>query len=494
MNGLLNRKKFLKNTTIAFAAFAVPAPIRALAASVTDDGFKMNDNAIIDLHCHPSMKMFLWGKKFWKRHLLVSKGDNLFNMQEDDRQFSFGNVRGILAAHYLLEGATKREWNTLNVLYPFLKHIPFLDLKDKIEYESEKNPEQVNKMISKLNEQLTEVNKSRGPGQVTYVIAKNFAEFEAAIKDPKKQQIAVAHAIEGGHALGRNFPITLEPQQKLQPLSHEKQNQMIGDKTRLEDRAKPYIHNLDDFRELGVCLITLSHFFRNDLAYPVDGISPDAKSTPGMAWQYTPDQDRGLTDIGVTVVKHMLHTGVIVDLTHSAPQVRKDVFALNRKRRDEEGQPLRPLTFTHTGAQQVYEYYDQDRYPFYKHYCVSDEEIALIAECDGVIGIIPEDFWLTGADSNLRKEFRAMRFENGIGYMIQTMKYIKSKSPCKDFRHVGIGTDFDGLADNPKDLFKNKQLADLITAMKNDPEFQPKDITAITSGNAMRLLRLGWGN
>lgn len=478
---------------IVLAALAIPAPVRARAATLAGDDFKMNHNAIIDLHCHPSMKMFLWGKKFWKRHLFVSKGDNLFNMQEDDRQFSFGNVRGILAAHYLLEGATKREWNTLKILYPFLKHIPLLDLKDKIEYESEKNHEQVQRMIDKLNAQLTEINKDRDPGKVRYVIAKSYAEFKAVTDHPENGQIAVAHAIEGGHALGRDFPISLERQQKLQTLSLEKQHQMTGAKTLLKDRAKPYLDNLEIFRKQGVCLITLSHFFRNDLAYPVDGIYPDAKSTPGMAWQYTPDQDRGLTDIGVVVVNHMLDTGVIVDLTHSAPGVRKEIFALNQKRKD-EGKPLRPLTFTHTGAQQVYEYYDQGHYPFYKYYCVSDGEIDQICICDGVIGIIPEDFWLTGADSALRKEFRAMRFENGIGYMLQTMKYINSKTRKKDFSNIGIGTDFDGLADNPKDLFKNKQLADLITAMNNDPEFEPAHITAITSGNALRLLRLGWGN
>src|SRR3977135_1987676 len=28
----------------------------------------INDFGIVDLHCHPSLKMYLWNKKLWKRY------------------------------------------------------------------------------------------------------------------------------------------------------------------------------------------------------------------------------------------------------------------------------------------------------------------------------------------------------------------------------------------------------------------------------------------
>jgi microsomal dipeptidase-like Zn-dependent dipeptidase len=490
----LNRKQFIRKAAAAAAGFTF-LPKFLLAESPPDDppatAFIKNENAIIDLHCHPSMKMWLWGKKFWNAHWSVGKGDNLFPMQENHHQFMFGNVRGIMATHYLLEAATEREWNSLRVLYPILKWIPFLGLNKKIEIETVHNSDQVLAMIALLNKQLDTVNGMQS--DVQYVIVDSYEKFVAAMDDPK--QIAVAHAIEGGHALGRYLPNSRKRQGdmlKSNPKLYEQ------NKARLRlGNADPHIENLHALKAKGVCMITLSHFFRNDLTSPVDGISPDAKGTPDMAWEFTPDQDRGLSEIGRKVVTTMLKEGIIVDLTHTAPKARGEVIALNRDLnviRAGEGKAKRPLVFTHTGAQQVYDYYDLGHYPFYKYYAVSDEEIAAIEECGGVIGVIAENFWLVGADTHMKKEFRPGQFKFGIPYMIQTMKYINSKTVNKQFDHIGIGTDFDGLADNPKDLYKNKQMADLILAMQRDPELNQKDyIAKITYLNSKRLLQYGWG-
>ncbi|WP_183580637.1 membrane dipeptidase [Mucilaginibacter sp. X5P1] len=497
LNFKTNRKQFISQVAMLAAGLTVmPKSLLRAATPLDDRDFTMNECAIIDMHCHPSMKMFLWGKKFWNAHWSVGKGDNLFPMQENERQFSFGNVRGIMAAHYLLEAATEREWHTLKALYPILKVIPFLGLNEKIEHEDPTNFDQVMKMITILEGQMDEENK-RNTG-ITYKIAKNFAEYEAALDDVSGKTIAIAHAIEGGHALGRDLPISHERQQKMAAAGAKRQRMFVPHLSP-GDPWDPYITNLLKFHEKGVCLMTLSHFFRNDLVYPVDGISPDAKKTPGMAWEYTPDQDRELTVIGEKVVEKMLEIGMVVDLTHTAPMARHQVFLLNRevtKKRMDKGKNPRPVVFTHTGAQQIYEYYDQGHYPFYKAYCASDEEIALIEECNGVIGVIAEDFWLTGADANLKKEFRPAQFRDGISYIIQTMKYINSKTEKKRFDNIGIGTDFDGLADNPKDLYKNKQIKDLIDAMKRDPELNIEGedfISKITYKNAKRVLKDGWG-
>ena len=500
----LNRKTFVTKALMVLGGVALIPGLSSGDAKrrivysgndeVNDDGsFKLNDQSIIDLHCHPSMKMWLFDKKFWKQHLFVHKGDNLLPMQENNHQFSFGNVRGILAAHYLLEAATEREWNTLKALYPIIKLIPFFDLKDKIEYESEKNFDQVIKMIDLLEKQIGYTNAIQK--DFKYYIAKNFKEFAAALDDPKKKTIAIAHAIEGSHALGRNFPISAKRQND-NTLNNATQGKMY--KAAATEPWEPYINNLRKFKERGVCLITLAHFFRNDLVYPVDGISPDAKNTPGMTWEYTPDQDHGLTEIGKKVVEEMLRTGIVVDVCHSAPGVRRDVFLLNRKMNAERlmaNKPMRPIVFTHTGARQIFDYYDLGHYPYFKYYCVSDDEIDLISECEGVIGVIPENFWLVGADTHLKKDFQPSQFRYGIDYMVQTMKYINSKTRLKDYSNIGIGTDFDGLADNPKDLYKNRQISDLIAAMKRDPELNQKDyIDNITYKNSRRILERGWGN
>ena len=206
-----------------------------------------------------------------------------------------------------------------------------------------------------------------------------------------------------------------------------------------------------------------------------------------MDWEYCPNRDdHPLRAIGIDVVTTMLDIGMIVDLTHSTPAARRDVFCINKKR-----QSPRPLVFTHTGSQEIFEKYNRGRYPDFKYYCLSKDEIHSVSECNGIIGIIPENFWLVGANTHL-KEFDPELFRNGIAYMIETIEDINEKTKLKDFSNIGIGTDFDGLADVPADFYKPSQGGALITALCN--KFTSEQVQMMTSGNALRVLKEGWDN
>jgi len=110
------------------------------------------------------------------------------------------------------------------------------------------------------------------------------------------------------------------------------------------------------------------------------------------------------------------------------------------------------------------------------------------------MGVIPENFWLVGSNSKPDIDEVSVNPHLGIPYVIETMKYLNSKSPGKqEFDNIAIGTDFDGLATNPKDLYLNRQLADLVDAMKKDKAFKPEYIAKIMYGNARRVLVNGWG-
>ena len=195
--------------------------------------------------------------------------------------------------------------------------------------------------------------------------------------------------------------------------------------------------------------MSLGHFFSNDLVSPVEGISPDAKWLLDMDWTYTPDQDYPLTEIGTAVVRRMLDIGMIVDLTHSTPRARQDVFKLNKDRLN-EGKKMRPLTFTHTGARSVFEKHEcaNNAYDNFKFYDASNEEIDAICECEGTIGIIPENYWLIGCDAALDKKNKE-KYKNGIEYIVETIEYLNCKTRTKNYDNISIGTDFDGLADAP---------------------------------------------
>ncbi|HTL08362.1 MAG TPA: membrane dipeptidase, partial [Chitinophagaceae bacterium] len=173
-----------------------------------------------------------------------------------------------------------------------------------------------------------------------------------------------------------------------------------------------------------------------------------------------------------------------VDLTHTTPAARNEVFTINSNR----AHP-RPLVFTHTGSQQVFEKYNEGHHPNFKYYCLSDNEIFNISKCNGIIGIIPENFWLVGANTHL-KQFDPKLFRNGIAYMIETIKDINCKTVSKDYSNIGIGTDFDGLADVPADFYKPSQGGKLIAELHK--HFTDKQVSMMTSGNALRVLREGW--
>ncbi len=501
----MNRMHFLQLGLLAPVASLMRLPAaRATPGSTGGAAYHIGDAAfpIVDLHCHPSLKMYLWQEHLWARHF-PSPGDNPIAMQIDTRELEHGYVKGMLGAHYLLEAASVQQWDLLRGLFPWIKHL-WHPLANKIEHEDASNFTQINIMIDTLENQVYLCNHRQD--LIQFVIARNFADFKRIADTPG--QIAIAHAIEGGHALGRKFPISDKRKQLFQ--DHPSRKHAFGeapaDLSADDGEAFPYLRNLEALHDRGVCLMTIVHFFENDLAHPTEGISADEKKSIGFPWNYDPDRDNlGLKPVGIAIIKHMLKIGMIVDLTHSTPKCRREAIAIvgevNRDRKS-KGLKKRPLAFTHVGLQSIFTKYDKrPDLQNYRFYDIDQEEIEGISECDGIIGIVPENFWLVGAD---RKEqgngIEPGNYRDGIEYIVETMIAINDLTINKDFSNIGIGTDFDGLADAPRDLFVPRQLGALIEAIRKKVGTLPgvteqranEIVLAITSGNAYRVLERGW--
>lgn len=103
---------------------------------------------------------------------------------------------------------------------------------------------------------------------------------------------------------------------------------------------------------------------------------------------------------------------------------------------------------------------------------VSEQEIKQVCDGGGLIGIIPEIFFLAGSN---RAPIPGQDEMAGIPYIIETMKAINKFTPGQNYDYIGIGTDFDGLATNPKDLYLNRQLSQLFQAMRADVELGKDD-------------------
>lgn len=474
----LDRKCFLQQLGLLTAATLLK-PERLFASTSTDrTDIQVQDLSIIDLHCHPSLKMYLWGRDMRRTHH-PGKGDNDFNQQIDIRTLQPGYVRGMLATHYLVEASVKTHWTKLGAVFWGVKTL-FPRLEDKIEHQDYSNFTQINVMIDTLENQVHLANQYLR--RDTFVIARSFREFERAIQNG---QIPLAHSIEGAHALGRDKPLGLRKNTGYLPIAKKMQLQ--------QNDSTKYIQNLEALKARGVCLITIAHLFENDIAYPCEGIAVNEKRGLGMDWHFDPAMnDYPLKPVGVDVVKKMLDIGIIVDLTHSTPAARKQIFKINRERTR-----MRPLTFTHVGSQMMFDRYDKlynnGANKNYGYYSVSPYEIKEICDTEGVIGVVFEDFWLTGCNTHLSLVQRK-KFSESIPYIIETILDINSHTNSKKFDNLAIGSDFDGFADAETDLFKPSQLGELISAMKTYPAhaFTDEEIKKIFHLNAMRLLKNGW--
>lgn len=415
------------------------------AASVDIQIGEVN-NYIVDIHCHPTLKNYLWDQHIYSRGKGFP-GPNMGNIQVTVQRLLKGNVKGIIATHHLPERGLGEDAKLLKRILPHLKRIA-PTFGDSLEQGGSNNFRRINFMMDQIEYEIGVVNRRHGSEIIK--VARSYAEFDAIIRSGK---IAVAHAIEGAHGLGRDLHC---------PNDEE------------------YFDNLCSLKRRGLCMITLAHFFKNDFAYPVEGINPDEKEKIRLRKAYNPvSDDQPLTALGERLVKQMLSMGIIVDLTHLTPKARQQILTLNENKK--------PIIFSHTGVQHLFNTRNGN-YENYKWMGASDEEIDQIKACHGVIGIVFMNYWLKGFDKEIHDS--SENYKESISNIIETIVYIKSRTGTYD--NISIGSDFDGLADHAKDLNDPSDFPLLVNAIRQIKDIQEPEVQAILHGNAERVLRNGW--
>ncbi|MGD8753968.1 MAG: membrane dipeptidase [Anaerolineales bacterium] len=218
------------------------------------------------------------------------------------------------------------------------------------------------------------------------------------------------------------------------------------------------LSNLDTFFQRGVAYITLAHFYPNEIVSPT---FPWPEHLQRFGWfQDERDLTRGLTPFGEKVIERMTELGMLIDIAHCTPPARKRIYDIVGNRA--------PLIATHVGA------YDINPDP----YNLKDWEMKKIADGGGVIGVIFMNYWLIPSES-----------ERGLNVISDTLRTFYNLAG-ED--HVGLGTDFDGFTEPPSDLVNAAQLPRLTQRLLVEG-FSAAQVKKILGGNAMRVLRQGWG-
>ena len=181
------------------------------------------------------------------------------------------------------------------------------------------------------------------------------------------------------------------------------------------------------------------------------------------AWR---DSKQGLSKDGYALLEVMAGLGMILDLTHMSE------VATFQSLDAYQG----PVVATHANARAILPTERQ----------LSDRQIKLIGERDGMVGAVLANFFLLAGYVRGRKEsVPVAQVAAHIDHVCQTIG---------DARHAGIGSDLDGgfgLRDIPDPMDSIADLP-LIGAALREKGYTEEDVAGIMGGNWVELLRRAW--
>lgn len=181
------------------------------------------------------------------------------------------------------------------------------------------------------------------------------------------------------------------------------------------------------------------------------------------AWR---DSKQGLSKEGYALLEVMSGLGMILDLTHMSEVATFQSL---------DAYPG-PVVATHANARAILPTERQ----------LSDRQIKLIGERDGLIGAVLANFFLLPGYVRGRKEsVPVAQVADHIDHVCQVIG---------DARHAGLGTDLDGgfgLRDIPDPMDSIADLPLIATALR-EKGYAEEDVVGIMGGNWVELLRRAW--
>jgi len=362
---------------------------------------------VIDTHVHPSLKTVLFGRKLHKRHR-SGGAFNPFTLRVDLPKTTAGGVDALISSIYLPEPGLLDDCTALKLLSKIApKRIRRLFRGDPFE-----------RTVGILDDFETAIDRANNRGRVLARVVGSVEEVRRAKND---SVIAILHAVEGAHSLGGR------------------------------------VENVEALWNRGVCMLTLAHFYANEVASPVVGIPPGMQRFG--CFKQPKDLDLGLGPLGPPVIDEMLRLGMIIDLTHCTPKARHQAYGICGGRR--------PLIFSHVGVHPL----------AVDPMSPTEDEIRHIASTGGVIAVIFMNTWLGEHDN-----------KNGLDAIIATIRQIAAVGGIDS---VAIGSDFDGFTDPPDDLKDIAEMPKLTEALLKNG-FSETEIEKILGLNMERVLRDGW--
>lgn len=358
-----------------------------------------------DLHAHTTLKPYLFADSPWGE-ARSPRGFSPFARRTGFPALLRGGLQIVCVAHHVPEEALFRDSlavraaaRLLSPMYPWLRagrpYRRLEELLDVLEFEAERAHGRL------------EV--ARGPGDLRRIVASG--------------KLALVHAVEGGHVLE-------------------------GDPSRVAELAAR-----------GVAMMGLAHLYPNGLVAGVDAV-PDYPLVRAVSHPRFPSDDAPpLTDAGREAVDEMAAAGMLVDVTHAAPEARQEMLGRVGGRA--------PVVASHVGLRSLHD----------RPYNLGDDEVREIARTGGLVGIILMPYWLTG------------RSADGLEAVWRTARHIHRVTGS--WRHVAIGSDLDGFT-RPPDEVPDAGHFPRIARLFRERGLAAGDVHRVMFGNAERVLGRAW--
>ena len=210
---------------------------------------------------------------------------------------------------------------------------------------------------------------------------------------------------------------------------------------------------LRDFYRLGVRMMTLTWNFGNEIGFP----NVYQTKTGDEIFYGLPDTEQGLTPFGIELIQEMERLGMIVDVSHLSDAGFYDVAMYAKK----------PFVASHSNARAICRHTRN----------LTDDMIRKLAQCGGVMGINFEPKFLNVS----------MPDEKVHATIQQVVEQIKHIAFVAGTACIGLGSDFDGIADNDE-LLNASFLPKLEDALWM-AGFGQEEIEGIFYKNIMRIYK-----
>lgn len=279
---------------------------------------------VLDIHCHPSLKAYMFRQRFWKTHE-AKPGMSPTSLAVDIDSLVNGGAGAFLCCAYALERQFFSDvlpLRALSKLHPRPHHMATAPL-NVLAMEH----------LDKAEEMVAEANRERGD---IIEVAKSYSDIGRIVDAGK---ICMLHSMEGAHHLAGNLEL------------------------------------VDDFFERGVCMMTVPHLYPNEAGGCLDFFSPLRKlSWTKGSFSKKYQDNSGLSPWGHELVEKLLDVGIVVDIIHGPPDYRRQIIDIAKN-----DPKKRPVTMSHVSIAEN---------PAEALAGPSPQEVRAIADMGGAIGLM----------------------------------------------------------------------------------------------------------